>query len=69
MKIRPVGDESMRTNRHDEANSCFSQYCERTKKKGQTSEDNKVPDGGVQTGNANFIKFYIFKHVLTGVKQ
>jgi hypothetical protein len=29
MKIRPVGVESMRTDGHDEANSRFSQFCER----------------------------------------
>jgi len=36
MKIRPVGAESMRadgqTDRHDEANSLFSQFCERAYK-------------------------------------
>jgi len=33
MKIRPVRGEMLhangRTNRHDEANSCFSLFCER----------------------------------------
>jgi len=34
MKIRPVGAELFhvdgQTDRHDEANSCFSELCERT---------------------------------------
>jgi len=28
MKIRPVGAELFRTDRHDEANSHFSQFCD-----------------------------------------
>jgi hypothetical protein len=37
MKIRPVGADLVhsggRTDRHGEANSCFSQFCESTQKK------------------------------------
>jgi len=37
MKIRPVGAElfhaERRTDRHDEVNSSFSQFCEKTPKK------------------------------------
>jgi len=32
MKIRPVGAELFHTDRHDEANSHFSQFCERPSK-------------------------------------
>ena len=53
MKIRPVGTELLhadrqtngKTERHEEANSCFSQFCER-------ALDNSIPD------NKNDLKFF-----------
>jgi len=47
MKIRPSGDQlfredarpNRRTDRHDEANSRFSRFCERAKKSHETESD------------------------------